>query len=120
MPYSTGVTTLKPYKFAYKNGSIVRTTYVFDVERFLHTWNSTSKATEFKAARNLTVYTNSSMKKKAYTIRKGQTIKVDKIYYNGKIMMLHTEYRGKYGWLKAITRGQQSKYKQFADVQFAG
>lgn len=121
MPYSTGVTFLKPYKFVCsKKGAIVRAAYTFDVERFSHAWNSTSGEREFKAARNLTVYTNNSMKKKAYTIKKGQKVSIDKIYYNGKVMMLRTKYKGKYGWLKALTKSQYPKYKQFADTAFAG
>ena len=95
---STGFTYMPPCTFVYKNGDIKRKGgYIYEVNSIgNYSIGNTSYA---KTAKKLTAYNDTSTKTKAFSVKKGTRVKITKIYYNRKKLLVGVEYKGKFGWL---------------------
>lgn len=95
---STGFTYMPPCTFVYKNGDIKRKGgYIYEVNSIgNYSIGNTSYA---KTAKKLTTYNDTSTKTKAFSVKKGTRVKITKIYYNRKKLLVGVEYKGKFGWL---------------------
>lgn len=121
MTGSTGFTYMPPCIFQYKNGDIKRKgNNVYEVSGVRQYTPQFSKTNRVKTARKLTAYTDSSCKTKAFTVKKGAKVKITKIYYNRKKMLIGVEYNGKFGWIKGITTAQAYTNPLFTQMAFGG
>lgn len=95
---STGFTYMPPCTFVYKNGDIKRKGgYIYEVNSIgNYSIGNTSYA---KTAKKLTAHNDTSTKTKAFSVKKGTRVKITKIYYNRKKLLVGVEYKGKFGWL---------------------
>ena len=105
------------YSYTYKNGTLVRTSNITNFEK-LYSYGRLTKT--FYANKNLTAYTSVSAGKKAFTVKRGGAVLVDKCYCNGKSMLVRVKYKGKYGWIKAAKGYPGESNKQFSNVMYAG
>lgn len=94
-----------------KTGNVYRVFYDPDKEWIDH-------SSGWTANRKLNVYTTTSLKKKAFTVKKGEVVKIKKLCIkNGNTYIQLTNKRGKKGWIK-----NPKKYSDgyFKEVHFAG
>ena len=95
---STGFTYMPPCTFVYKNGDIKRKGgYIYEVNSIGN--NSIANTSYAKTAKKLRAYNDTSTKTKAFSVKKGTRVKITKIYYNRKKLLVGVEYKGKFGWL---------------------
>ena len=123
MTGSTGFTRLKPCVFVYKDGDIKRKGHnVYDVaalDRYT-TGHEMLRTSYVSTARKLTAYNDITTKDRAFSIKKGAKIKITKIYYNRKTLLVGVEYNGKFGWVKGIKRIVAYKKPLFKNLAFGG
>lgn len=121
MTGSTGFTRLKPCVFVYKDGDIKRKGHnVYDVaalDRYT-TGHEMLRTSYVSTARKLTAYNDITTKDRAFSIKKGAKIKITKIYYNRKTLLVGVEYNGKFGWVKGIKRIVAYKKPLFKNLAF--
>ena len=103
--------------YVYKNGKWKKTGNVYRV--FYDPDNEwIDHSSGWTANRKLNVYTTTSLKKKAFTVKKGEVVKIKKLCIkNGNTYIQLTNKRGKKGWIK-----NPKKYSDgyFKEVHFAG
>lgn len=105
------------YKYTYKNGTLKRTSAITNFEKI---YSYGKPTTTFYANKALTAYTSAKSSNKAFTIKRGEAVKVDKCYMSGGKMRVRIEYKGKYGWIKAVKGYPGETNKQFSNVTYAG
>ncbi|WP_373219426.1 hypothetical protein [Ruminococcus sp. 5_1_39BFAA] len=116
MSYVLGPCSVK-YNYTYKNGTLKRTS---NVTKFDGIYSYGKDTRIFYANKKLTAYTATNAKTKAFTVKKGTAVQVDKCYCNGKSMLVRVKYKGKYGWIKAAKGYPGESNKQFSNVTYAG
>lgn len=114
--YVLGYCTVR-YKYSYKDGTLKRTS---STANFHETYSRGKKTRTFYANKNLTAYTSTKATKKAFTIKRGAAVQVDKCYCLSGKMLVRVKYKGKYGWLKAAKGYSGESNKQFSNVIYAG
>lgn len=116
MSFVLGPTYVK-YDYIYKNGSLCRKSNTVNIEK-VYAGGKITKV--FIVNKKLTTYKSVSGNTKAYTLKKGKAVLVDKCYCNGKSLWVRLKYKGKYGWLKAVNGYKGENNKQFSNVTYAG
>lgn len=106
-----GFTTTVYYQ--YKNGSFAKKHSIYNV------YNGKYPA-YLKAKKKLTLYTTYRNKKKAYTIKKGQQVRLLKVYDGKQTPRFYVSVKGtnKRGWLKAITNRGMNQHVYFSNNDF--
>lgn len=105
------------YNYLYKNGTLCRTSNTANFEKIYSYGKITNT---FISNKMITAYTSVSAKRKAFTMKKGAIVQVDKCYCNGKSFLIRVKYKGKYGWIKAQKGYLDEKNRQFSNVTYAG
>lgn len=116
MSYVLGSCYIK-YNYKYKDGTLKRTSNTTNFEK-IYSYGRPTKT--FYANKTLTAYTTVGASKKAFTVKKGAAVMVDKCHCNGTKMLVRIRYKGKYGWIKAMRGYQGENNKQFSNVTYAG
>lgn len=100
----------------YKDGKFKRTSSTFAPK-----YKSMSMKNKWTAKTKIKVYKKAGSKKVAYTLKKGNVIKINKIIYkNNKVyfQVKNNNGKGKTGYIPAAKKAAKSKY--FKESQFAG
>jgi hypothetical protein len=117
MSWSLGPSCVN-YTYTYKDGTLKRTS---NTARFTEIYSAGKDTKTFYANKNLTAYTSASAQEKAFTVKKGKAVVVDKCYANGKVMFIRVKYNGKYGWIKGLAHcPTKDSDKLFSNVTYAG
>lgn len=119
MSYALGAITFN-LDYQYKNGKLVQTTTKPKLTDFYLKY---IKKPYWTAAHSMKVLKNPDGKR-ITTLKKGQKVKIDKIYLNAKHtkIYLHVKIKGgKSGWVKGWTKGSSSPSDvMFKEVVYAG
>ena len=113
MSYSLGGCNID-YNYTYKNGKLVRTSYYGKVISISKKQESSNVLT---AKRKLRAYTAPGRARKAFTIKKGGSVKIMQVCKKNTILYIKVMYKGRYGWIKAA---KIDTSQQFSDVAYAG
>lgn len=113
MSYSLGGCDVD-YNYTYKNGRLVRTSYY---GKLIGISKEQGKANVLTAKRNLTACTAPGTTRKAFTIKKGGSVKIMQVWKKDASLYIKVMYGGKYGWIKAAGLNTS---QQFSDVVYAG
>ena len=100
--------------YKYKSGKLVRATTKSKLTSGLN-------IKKWTANKKIKVYKSPNSKKKVMTLKKGQKVKIDKIYVNKKysVTYLHVKTsKGKSGWIKGLK--SYPKKTLFKEVVYAG
>lgn len=106
------------YNYTYENGTLKRTSNVGNFDKFYYSYGKEKKI--FYANKSQTAYTSPNEKSRAFTVKKGDAVYIDKCYCNGKKMLVRVRYKGKIGWIRAAEEYPGEKNKQFSNVTYAG
>lgn len=106
-----GFTTTVYYR--YKNGSLIKKHSIYSV------YNGKYPA-YLKAKKKLVLYKTYTSKKKAYTVKKGQQVRLLKVYDGKQTPRFYVSVKGtnKRGWLKAITNRGMNQHVYFSNNDF--
>ena len=116
---ATGFTYMPPCTFVYKNGDIRRKGgYIYEVSSIGN--YSIGKTSYARTAKQLTAYKDTATKTKAFSLKKGTKVKITKIYYNRKKILVGVEYKGKFGWIKGGTNPEIRLNPLFTNLAFGG
>ena len=97
----------------YKNGKFVRTS-----NKFTPKYKKMSRKNKWTAEKKIKVYKKAGSKKVAYTLKKGNVIKLNKIIYkSNKIYFQVKNSKGKTGYIPAAKKYTSSYFKE---AQYAG
>lgn len=113
MSYSLGGCSID-YNYTYKNGKLVRTSYY---GKLINISKRQKNSNILTAKRNLSAYTAPRTNRKAFTIKKGGSVKIMQVWKKNSNMYIKVKYRNKYGWIKAA---KINTSQQFSDVAYAG
>ena len=106
------------YYYKYTNGTLKRTSRIGSFWEIGFKTAPRSLTTRIK----LTAYKSQTSDRKAFTIPAGKSVRIDKCYWNKYYMRFRVKYNGRYGWVKAATRGYEIENrgmfsKQFRNIQ---
>lgn len=118
MSYSLGSSTVR-FKYSYQGGTLKRTG---NTAKYYKIYAGGKNTRKFYANKSLAVYTSVNTKTRAFTVKKGAAVTVDRCYTNGKKMLIHVTCSGNQGWIKAGTfsTSVDNSKKQFSNVTYAG
>ena len=91
------------YYYKYTNGTLKRTSSIGSFWEIGFKTAPRSLTTRIK----LTAYKSQTSDRKAFTIPAGKSVRIDKCYWNKYYMRFRVKYNGRYGWVKAATRGYE-------------
>ncbi|MGO4946783.1 hypothetical protein ACTQ50_10360 [Blautia sp. Sow4_E7] len=113
MSYSLGGCSID-YNYTYKNDKLVRTSYY---GKLISISKRQGKPNVLIAKRKLVAYTVPGTKKKAFTIKKGGSVKIMQVWKKTTSLYIKVKYESKYGWIKAAGINTS---QQFSNVVYAG
>ncbi|MDO4273803.1 MAG: hypothetical protein Q4D16_09040 [Eubacteriales bacterium] len=117
MSYSLGPAYID-YNYVYQDGTLKPTSKTGSYYR-VYTGGKTNSA--FITNKTIQAYRAAGSSQKAFTLKKGNKVTIDKCWVNGKQMYIRVKYNGKSGWIKASAKTPvNNKDKQFSNVTYAG
>lgn len=105
------------FNYAYKNGTLKRTSPTANFTK-IYSYGKPTKT--FYANKTLTAYSTPAATKKAFSVKRGAAVVVDKCYMSSGRMLVRIKYNGKYGWIKAVKGYPGESNKQFSNATYAG
>ena len=102
------------YTYKYKSGTLKRSSDIGNVE----VTGLSGSLNVLTAGKELKAYTNVRGKKKAFTVKKGGKVTVNKVYKGKYGMWIGVKYKGKSGYIKCVKK--YSNPPLFSDAGFAG
>lgn len=100
--------------FTYKDGKFKRTSNTFALK-----YKTMGRKNKWTANRKIKVYKKAGSKKLAYTLKKGNVVKLNKVVYKGnKVYFQVKKSNGKTGYIVATKHMSPTLY--FEEAQFAG
>lgn len=100
--------------FTYKDGKFKRTSNTFALK-----YKTMARKNKWTANRKIKVYKKAGSKKLAYTLKKGNVVKLNKVVYKGnKVYFQVKKSNGKTGYIVATKHMSPTLY--FEEAQFAG
>lgn len=110
--YTLGKVSVR-HEYVYKNGVLKlspATGYIRKITQKKNNKLISSRTLTVK--KSLTAYKSATSNKKYFTLRKGQKVTVDKIYYSKKSgLRVRTKYKKKYGWIKCSKKKNNGYFK---------
>ena len=114
MSFTTGMSDYT-LKYFYKNGKLVQDS---SKTKFLYAWKGGSKADTFKANRTIKVYTSVNCDKVAFTLKRGNTVKImSPLRLSSRRVLYQVKFGNKYGWIIGQNRNSS---QMFSDAYYAG
>ncbi|MCC8067108.1 MAG: hypothetical protein LIO94_08420 [Clostridiales bacterium] len=95
--YTTGMATIT-YKCVYKSGTLKLSSKKGTVSVY-----NSSGGTSLTANKKITAYKKAGSSQKAFTIKAGSNVTIDKCWISGSKLYLRVRYNGKYGWIKGLS-----------------
>lgn len=114
MSYTLG-SSYYTYTYKYKNGTLKRSGDIGNVEN-MYTMSGVAKI--MTAGKELKAYTSVKGKKKAFTVKKGGKVTVNKIYQGKYGVWIGVKYKGKNGYIKCVKK--YSSPPLFSNAGYAG
>lgn len=118
--YTTGIVKFN-INVSYKDGKFMRTS-----NKYVPNYKEMNKKNKWTVNRKIKVYKKAGSKKLAYTLKKGNIVKINKIIYkNNKVyfQVKNKQGKGKTGYIPATKNAKASydnKYKYFKGIEFVG
>ena len=95
------------FSYKYVNGKFIRTKNVADIKIRKkingYTYSKYYTSTRLTVNKNITVYKDTGAKRKYFTLKKGNSVILAKVYFNGSYTRYRIRYGNKTGWIKPNT-----------------
>lgn len=119
MSYSLGSCEIG-YNYTYKSGTLKRTARTGIYYKIYSSGDGVNRRT-FTVNKTLIAYKSGMATERAFTLRRGNVVYVDRCYIMDGKMTIRVRYNGKYGWIKAADHPALNlSDHQFKNIMYAG
>lgn len=114
------------YSYKYVNGKFIRTGNIAGIkirkQSNDYRYSNYSSSTRLTVNKNIIVYKDTGAKRKYFTLKKGNHIVLDKVYFNGSYTRYRIRYGNKIGWIKPNTAKfvSENRNQLFNGLLFCG